>query len=136
MDCLVHAFAKALGCHPQYILDTIGHDGKEVVFERPYQWRSFNIQEMIDVALKLGRSVTEIQRQPISVNPLGKEYKVPVSVDRFQNYLSQSYGVVGGVRFTSKQPHAWVCDHGRIFDPRSGEDVNLGDRIEILWKIK
>lgn len=67
-SCLPVAFAMALDCTYQEVIDAIGHDGSEIVFPalpEPERRRSFHIQELIRVAVERGYAVTPIVARPV-----------------------------------------------------------------------
>ena len=105
-SCLPCAFAMAFEVSLESVLYILGHDGSEIIFPNkadPYKRKNFHIQEMIDVALHYGLSVTEIQNKPIAQSPSGV-YLVPVPSDRMSNYLKNYKGVLTGKR--TDVPHA------------------------------
>lgn len=62
MNCLAKAFSHVLRCDNIYEL--IGHDGSEIIWPglvEPFNRRAFHIQELINVAWKLGYSATPFE---------------------------------------------------------------------------
>ena len=69
--CLPASFATLLGLTLDEMLQQIGHDGSEVVFEGlpdPECRRAFHPQEMIDVCESHGYAVTPIEARPTSAS--------------------------------------------------------------------
>lgn len=125
-SCLPTAFAMALNLPVEDVILIIGHDGSDKLFpsqEEPYCRRSFHIQELIDVSLKHGYSVTEIllhsylevMDEIIDVQEFGKE--------RMVDYLKNYTGVLIG-RQDNGTPHAVAWDGVDILDP-NGTVYNL-----------
>lgn len=117
-SCLPTAFAMVLDVPVQEIIDTVGHDGSEVPFPNitiePYRFKSFHIQEMIDVCMLRNIAVIGIEKQPVS-ELKGGLYTIPVSEKRFEYYLVNYNGVLVGHGF-SGQSHA-VAWCGKVYDP-------------------
>ena len=118
-SCLPTAFAMVLNLPIEDVILIIGHDGSDILFpnqEEPYCRRSFHIQELIDVSLKHGYSVTEIllnsylevMNETVDVQEFG--------ADRIEDYLQNYTGVLIG-REGTRIPHAVAWDGIDILDP-------------------
>jgi hypothetical protein len=128
-SCLPTAFAMALDVPVEEFLRRIGHDGSDIAFPaepEPMCRRGFHIQECIEVALKLGYSVTPIELFPrhapsLSIPPLtiffGDERTV--NVERFAHFIDSGLGVITG--YGRNCCHAVAYDHGSIYDPNGSE---------------
>lgn len=128
-QCFPTALAMLIGTlTPDAVMDLIGHDGSEIThagLPEPLKRRGFHIQEIIDIALLLGYSMTEIQHSPQLVSvPLKStmEQAPPIQIKksddaslRFKCHVDTSRGILSTrTRITS---HAWAYEDGTIYDP-------------------
>ena len=116
-SCLPTAFAMAIGCPVEHLIESIGHDGSEITWpnlDEPMCRRGFHIQEII--AVLTGLAVTPIERSPRIAPNLTA---TPVTIDNeylFQSVAHMTRGVLTGR--TPKCGHAVAYDHGAVCDPR------------------
>lgn len=125
MKCLPKAFAKAFGITENHLYTLIGHDGTRVINNNPepFCFQMIHIQEIIDVALYLGLTITEIQAEPKGAHADGTLINLEVPENRMQNYLSRYTGVVACT--LRGLPHAEYWDNTNTFE-------NIG----IFWIVK
>jgi hypothetical protein len=111
------------------VFDMIGHTGREIVFAdlpEPICRRGHHVQEVIDVALRRGFSVTPIELYPVlapAPKPGGislPDHRLEVvrfadNWQRFTIAIALGKGVITGQGRNC--PHAVAFDHGNIFDP-------------------
>jgi hypothetical protein len=116
-----------LGVPIEDVIKKISHDGSAIVFEDArYPWAGFDVQEIIDVAVKYyGFAVTPIESCP-QVTPDGThirdlwtdEEKIK---ERMQWYFDHFSGIVYGERFNGGNWHVVAWDHkGRMWHDPSG----------------
>lgn len=125
-SCMLDCFMKACGLtHYDYAVAFVGHDGSE---------RGFHSQELIDLALAVGYTVTEIQRHPLGTHP---ETRQPVEINwplgvnhRFVKYLQKYKGVLMGTKLG--RYHALYWDGETAHDPANGLCYNLLRDGELL----
>ncbi len=133
--CLLYSFAAILEIDPAVLIEELGHDGMEVIWpelKKPYCFKGFHIQELIDVSMHRGFSVTEIQSMPTSMPPVSAYihmrshnvgphicYSMKKVGPRFKTYLKGQQGVLYG-QLPKGVTHAWAWDGEFAHDPRSG----------------
>jgi hypothetical protein len=107
---MLDAFAMIFGETPKEIAEQIGHQGKN----------GYHSQELIELALMKGYTVTPIERRPVNQSP--KTYEtVPVifregNDQRFGRHLSGHVGVLCGRNTFSAFPHAIAWTKGQAYD--------------------
>ncbi len=116
--CLVTAFAMVLGTDAQNMIDSIGSDPHQVLWpqhQEPQCFRGHHIQEMIDYAMCLGYSVTEIQAAPrfgtLGCTETFEVWDEATMMRRIQNKVSEYAGVI------TSPTHAVAWDGHNVFDP-------------------
>ncbi len=127
-NCLAVASAMALGITYDQLIKSIGHDGQKIIFPDlpdPGKRQGFHIQEVVDVAIKMGIAVTPIEALPYSTPDGQKVYGVNFKIKRFQNHLIGSRGVITGMK--KKWRHAVYWDGKYVC-----KYVNLSCTIENL----
>lgn len=137
-SCLPAAFATALGCELEFLLDKVGHDGSRIVWPalgEPLRRRSFHIQEMVWVAHGMGVSVTPFEIAP-AIAPPGAR---PLEVEPLGNFeallLVPQRAVITGVA-PSGGRHAVAWDGREVYCP-SGRRYAIEDfGIEVLWSLR
>ena len=120
-SCVLDSFAFASGIPSDTLIGIIGHEGDLI---------GFHTQELIEVMVWSGRSVTEIQRFPQAIHPFtlkqrninfegsgGREH-------RFARHLYHTCGVLLGTN-SSDLPHAvaWLDNH--THDSATGKSSTL-----------
>jgi hypothetical protein len=133
-SCTPTAFAMVLGVPVSHLLEWTGHDGSEVLFPdlpEPAHRRGHHIQELIEVCLWLGYSVTPIELFPqIAATPqrtgglVFPDHRAEVVIfgnspevnwRRFNLTISSGRGVITGMGHNCG--HAVAYDCGTIYDP-------------------
>lgn len=116
-SCSVTSAAMAMDITVPDIISLIGHDGSEVIYPdlpEPMCRAGFDIQEIIDVALQMGWSVTPIEACP-SVTPDGKNIRDLFSEDKIKTRMNKYFdgfsGIVSGQRLDQKWWHLVAWDH-------------------------
>lgn len=125
MNCMVNAFAKAMRLSPQKLVEALQHNGLDV-FEGTNIQRTYHVQEMIDVASKIGIWFSPIELFPKSTTVDYKQVfpiffgdgTVSANLARFRVYLKNSRGVVLGIRTDVNSGHAMYNYQGTLFDER------------------
>ncbi len=146
-SCLPQSVATAMEIPFKTLIEKIGHDGSEFVYNDKTFRRGFHIQECIDVATELGISFVPIELH-YALTPNGLETYVIGSKEaqgrRFKQYLdTTSNGFFEGMSLDTRchpigHAAAWV--HGRVVDPR-GVNYNFEDRaannfsINRFWRV-
>jgi hypothetical protein len=127
--CPLASFAMALDVDQASLVDEIGHDGSEIVFDwldEPMCRRGFHLQELIDVAWRRGYATTQVELLP-AVAPTrqragGSKFVIvrydEGNFDRFDRLVRTNRGVLSGEG--RRCLHAVAFDHGTVFDPDPG----------------
>lgn len=117
-SCMLDSLCHVLGIKHLDAIVIIGHDGVE---------RGFHSQELVDVALSVGYTLTEVQRYPRAIHPVTweqVEIVFPEGNDaRFARHLASSNGVVMGSKLG--RPHAVAWTDRVATDPASGMNFRL-----------
>jgi hypothetical protein len=115
-SCLPKAFSLATSIPFEEFIKTAGHDGSAILWPTLVgncARRAFHPQEMFDLLLNKGFTVTEIERKPLSL-PHGLDeseaFTLPNAERRFKRYLNNYSGVLIGRSYTGN-PHAVAWDH-------------------------
>lgn len=119
-SCSVQAASKILGITTDELIKKIGHDGSQIVFPKlpePMCRAGFHIQEIQDVAAKLGYMVMTIEARPVAT-PDGihtreiytDEYKLS---ERMHWYFDNFNGIAVGQKYTGITWHynVWKGQH-------------------------
>jgi|WetSurMetagenome_2_1015567.scaffolds.fasta_scaffold263931_2 hypothetical protein len=124
--CMPAAFAIALNVDVLEFIQRIGHDGGEIIWpslKDPCRRRGFHIQECIDVASKLGFSVTPFEMfprhapaEPVPAYTVVFGGTEEAAMRRFASIVYRTRGVLTG--YTSAAGHAVAYDQGTVYDPR------------------
>ncbi len=126
-SCLPTAFAIAVGVPVEQLIRQLGHDGSEMLFpgfRKPYCYRSFHVQELIDQLLIWQYAVTEITKLSIlesqnSLKTIDINTRKLFKGNRMQYYLDNYQGVLTG-GYMGRTPHALAWDGKYRYDPTSG----------------
>ncbi len=141
-SCMVAAAAMAFDCEIEEIIINVGHDGNEVIhygLRPPACFKGFHIQEIVDVGLLFGFSMTLIESAPsqtpdgIHVYDITKWGLFKDNQQRFECYIDGNNGILIGK--ARKYMHAVAFDRDTIYDPR-GRIYNIDDCdlfLESLW---
>lgn len=141
-SCSIAALAMVLDIEIKDVIELIGHDGSEIVAQHlrpPGCYKGFHSQELIDVALSQGYSMTCIEAMPVQTSDGKFEYLIKkwgqfiTSSERFEHYFLNNKGIILG---RARQYHHMVAfDRGTIYDPR-GRIYSMHDctiKIQMLW---
>lgn len=121
-SCLPTSLAMVLSKSVEEIIDNIGHDGSEVCWPElpePKCRRCFNMQEIIDVAILQGYSLTPIDALPSNGPALGHErltYSEEVASLRINSYLKGFGGIITG-KLPTNMSHAVAWSKEFVYDP-------------------
>jgi len=118
--CLPVSFAMALNIAVEDIFAELGHDGSTIFWPdlpEPMCRRGFHIQELIEVALRRGFTVTPFELSPV-LESGGKQYIFDERWTKFATVIANSVGVLEGNGIRTR--HAVAYEFGQIFDPDSG----------------
>lgn len=140
-SCLVSSFAMALGVPVEQLINTVGHDGSEIIWPElpePSRRRGHHPQEMIYAAANLGFSVTPFEAFPVSLGAVGANpFVVPMSIpveERMRLVMRGEVGVITGETMQGLA-HAVAWNGSNILDP-SGREYALEDfRLEMFWRV-
>ncbi len=141
-SCTAAAAAMAFDCEIVDITFLVGHNGSEIIhcnLLAPACFKGFHMQEIVDIGLRHGFSMTLIEARPVQT-PDGKhEYDITKwglfhdCEQRFSSYINNNQGILIGK--AREFWHAVAFNKGIIFDPR-GRIYNY-DRcdliVESLW---
>jgi len=122
-SCVPYAFATATGIEVTTLLDTIGHDGSEIIFpdlEEPFCRRGFLGQEVVLALYSLGWLASEFQFEPFGFYDDTHAFTIEYSSDMkksLSNLLENSIGVVCGAIKTTGKQHAVAWDGKQCYDP-------------------
>jgi len=129
-QCLLYSAAMLLNEPASFLVEELGHDGMEVWWPELDDHRKFrghSMQEMIDIFLKRGFTLTPIQSFPmqspgscIEARPTFEEY-----AERFYKHIAKKRAILIG-RTQRGNGHAWAWDGYQVFDPR-GSMPNIHD---------
>lgn len=116
-SCVLDSFAYAIGVDPLELILEIGHNGEDL---------GYHTQELIECMLSRGLSVTDIHRNPITLNPetgIGKPIIFGIESElRFAMHLDGQIGVILGFN-QNNQRHAISWKQNKIHDPNIGYTV-------------
>lgn len=146
-SCTVAAAAMVLDCEIKEIIDYVDHDGSEIILPNlkpPGCYKGFHIQEIIDVVLLMGYTMTPIEARPVQTPTGYHEFEInkwgqfKSSEDRFHYHLTRENGLLIGKAREYWHTVAWDSSTWRVFDPQ-GRIYNLDDckiAIAQFWLIK
>jgi hypothetical protein len=124
----------------EYLIDKLGHDGSEIIFPtlpEPECRKSFNIQELIILALDFGYSFTPIVKQ-YTVFPRGEEapYRNDLSLsdEHLFELMSRFSGVLTGTTYSGLR-HAVAWDRHMILDPNGWKYDRTRFIMEVFWAV-
>ncbi len=128
--CMPVAFGAILDCDLDYVFGVLGHDGGEIIPGRKgiERYRSFHIQEMVDLCHICGYALTEIETDP-SLAPEDLAVYPDKAGERILWHIQNSVGVIYCQANTAKQRHVLINDHGIIYDPDTGKETDILDYV-------
>ena len=122
-SCSIAAAAMVTGLTIHDFIKYIGHDGSDIVFPdlpSPLCRKGFTTAEIIDAAMSLGWSVTNIECYPVAT-PDGVHTRDVYSENkiksRMEHYFKHYSGVAIGERLDGRYWHCVAWDKDRWFDP-------------------
>lgn len=132
----------ALGVTVEFVVDSLGHDGSEVVWPalpEPYCRRAFHIQELVFLAWQLGYTATPFEACPTSqgradVEPIVLQMRTTPH-ERMSLVMESQPGVMVGETLQG-QPHAVAWDGVDCHDPNGTTYGPQGFRLRSFWAIK
>lgn len=117
-SCLPASFAMAMGLSLDVILESIGHDGSEIIWPlmpEPQRRRTFHLQECIAVSWRFGWAVTEHEFEPI-LTPDGMQMLYLLARTDIKDIMRRVSGVLIGRGRANMHAVAWDTEH--IYDPQ------------------
>lgn len=139
-SCMLASVAMVLDKTTNELIEAVGHNGSQIIFPElpePAKRRGFHIQEFIPMILKSGFAMTTIEVLPYST-PDGKhEFPIdfPNYEERFWNLMSNSIGILTGLR--TRWRHAVAWNGKRIYDPIGsvyGHHDTQNFRIDVFYR--
>jgi hypothetical protein len=141
-SCTLASAAMAFDYPINDLMTLINHNGSEKIHPQlppPACYKGFHMQEIVDVGLMLGYSLTRVEALPVQTPDGVAEHTIEKwglftsGVARFTHYLEQSSGILIG---KSRQWwHSCAYGFGTVYDPRGRvcpvADCNL--ILESLW---
>lgn len=121
-SCLPTAAAMVMGVLPKDVIDTIGHDGSEIIFpdeEEPFNRRGFHVQEIVDVLLEQLFIPVWIDARVCLFSESGGSYLLRSinHAERFSRHVHNTHGILLGTHAT-EGGHAVAWDMEMCLDPR------------------
>lgn len=137
--CILASAAMALNRTPDQLIEMIGHDGMEVLYPslpKPGCYRGFHTQEIIEVALHLGKTATPVEARPVGTPDgehtfeLSRIGRFDSAIERFRFYLRTQQGIILGQ--TGRLHHACGFSIGKVYDPRGLISSLYTCKIQVL----
>jgi hypothetical protein len=124
-SCVPSAFATATNIPLASLIETIGHDGSEVIYPdlgEPYRRRAFLLDEVAVALLEHGWIVAKYETKPAFAVDQDHIYYHDYTRDKLElisKLMTCSIGVVAGILRTDKREinHAAAWDGKECFDP-------------------
>lgn len=120
--CLLYATAMLLDETPERLIKDLGHNGKRQPWlpNDPIEI-NFNIQEIVDLALRRGIALVEIDACPANANIDGQP-GIPIWekekwVARFMQYITSYKSLIRCRYHNRHRDHIVACDGEMIYDP-------------------
>ena len=143
-SCTVAAAAMAFDCSIELLTERIGHKGNEIIhpgLKPPACFKGFHMQEIVDIGLIMGFSMTQIEALPSQtsdgkhIHDITKWGSFSSCEKRFEFYVNKNKGILIGK--ARKFWHAVAFEEGVIYDPRCRiYPYNECDLIlESLWVV-
>jgi len=131
-QCLIYATAMLLGASPEWVEESLGHDGSEVWWPElgiPWCQRGVHMQEILDIVEASGSLLICYQLMPTSVPIDGGTRKTiwepEYAMKRFSLILELGPGIV----ITDRHACAW--DGSLVYDPNG----RIADISEFLCEL-
>lgn len=137
-QCLVYSLAMLLDEDISVLIQELGHDGMDRVFDGPipHCYNGHHIQEIVDVCITRGLSLTPVDYYPRYASALAPQdwrplYSESLAAERFERLLTGRQGILIGQY--QGQGHAVAWDGNIIWDP-NGLAYKLNDfRPQQAW---
>lgn len=118
-SCILEAFAMAMDTTTDELIREIGHSGSQIMapaLPEPQCRRGFHIQELIQVAIRYGKSVTPFELIPSSLFVSGDTLKITNNLreSEFLSLIRTKRGVITGM--SRRTMHAVAIDRGKVYD--------------------
>ncbi len=132
-QCLLYSAAMVLDVEPDTLINEIGHDGLEVwwpQFDDYRQYRSHNMQEIIDCFLRRGKGLAPIDACPMQ-SPDGSAL---LARETYVDGPARFMATIKGQRaILIGWTHAWAWDGEDVYDPRGYFDVIDNLQLKSAW---
>ena len=129
-SCIATAMATVLDIDVVDLMHRVGHEGSQIMGGAVPARRGFHVQELIDVAWRMGCYVTRIDMMPQSEGNPPWPIEFPVgNWPRFRRYVENTQGVLL-CRTSAGKGHALVNDMGNLYDPSPGREPFRYDELE------
>lgn len=144
-SCLPTCAAMIAGVEPRHVIEYIGHDGSQIVWEElsdPHRRRGFHLQEIIDFFLNQLMIPVLIEANPVILpydaqtgEPMvDEDYAVKASTmpeERLMSHINDHHSILLGVH--NDNPHSqhavvWDYESAICHDPR-GSRYQVSDFI-------
>jgi hypothetical protein len=121
-SCVAAAFATVLDMNLSTLIEAIGHDGSEIMFEdlpEPICRRAFNLQELGFVLWRLGYVVGHYDVEPLAILDEHHIYNLtyPDTEARFKELMDNTVGVGCGLIRGTDKTHAFAWNGLSCYDP-------------------
>ena len=136
-SCLPAAFATATGVPFETLLENIGHDGSEIVFEDrpdPECRRAFTSQEVAIALLDYGFLVGTFESYSSGCLDETHQYELDHS-DVVRRIMNDSIGVLGVVVKSTENLHAVAWDGLRCYDPTGFIYPLDSYRVQVYYRL-
>jgi hypothetical protein len=136
--CLATSFAMVLDMPVQQVFEACGHDGMEIIFPTLHgapKFRGFHIQEMVDLCLRRGYAMVEIEGKPIRREGNNTWVQPGNWEERFRTQLAQTYGVLIGETFGRGHAVAWDGFSHTLHDPAGQISIMETFSVRALLKL-
>lgn len=122
-SCSIASLAMLLDLSFDQVIQEIGHDGSELWWsDDPRPQRAFSIQELIDVALRHGIALIQIDGCPATSDSKGDRPR-PIFPDSFEtrlmSHMEGNKGLVTGY-YAPDKFHMVAWDGSKVHDPMDG----------------
>lgn len=121
-SCVAAAFATVLDMDLETLIEAIGHDGSEIMFEdlpEPLCRRSFNLQELGLVLWARGYIVGHYDVEPLAI--IDEDHIYNLSYEncdaRFAEIMDNTVGVGCGLIRGTEKTHAFAWNGISAYDP-------------------
>lgn len=123
-SCLPTSLAMCLGLPAKEVLSLLGDHGNEKLFPKlpdPACYRGWHIQEIVDLCLKLGYSITEVEMCPVfgAIGTSDTKRLIPTYEMQLERMIQQIRGEVAILYVQGNwSRHAVAWDGYEVYDPK------------------